>query len=705
MEKQYYIGVDIGGTFTDAVAVDETGAIWLAKALSTPSDLSMGVVNCLDQLAEQAGVSVEELLKDAVKVAHGTTATVNAMVQRRGARTGLITTRGFKDHLVMMKASRGTGLPEVEKTRFSRVTKPEPLVPLSLTEEVTERVDYRGRVVVPLDEEDARRAIRVLLDKGVEAIAVSLLWSFMNTDHERRIRKLVLDMAPNLHVSVGSDLVPVMGEYERTNTTVTNSFLGPILSTYVNMLQSKLAEKGFGHPVLLMQSDGGLIPGEKAPETAVTTLLSGLAAGVIGAKYLGECLGHQDLITIDMGGTSFEVGIVFQGQPVLSTYPLAPRMGPYITRWRLAVPSIDITAIGAGGGSIAWLDKGVLRVGPTSAGADPGPACYDRGGTEPTVTDAFLILGYLNPQYLLGGRMKISREKAESAIQEKIAGPLGIDVVSASRGIYEITTSHMADLMRKVTVERGHDPRQFALMAFGGMGPMHSCVLGEQLGVSKIIIPGAGLAQAHSAFGLEISDLKSSQALTDHLLEPIDVQRANENLGRVESAAIDCVRQWGVRDEDVVISRSIDMRFRRQTHEVEVPVDRGELTSEAVEPLFQRFESQYEMLYGEGAAFREAGIELVTFRASATGVTPKVALKGYPRDGSDPSAALRDTRPVFFDKYGDFVPTRVFDGHKLHAGNIVDGPAVIEYAGTTVVVHPDKRARLDEYLNLIFGEE
>lgn len=300
--------------------------------------------------------------------------------------------------------------------------------------------------------------------------------------------------------------------------------------------------------------------------------------------------------------------------------------------------------------------------------------------------------------------MRISKEKAELAIKKRIADPLKIDVVSAARGIYEVTVSQMADLMRKVTVERGHDPRQFVLIAFGGMGPMHCCVLGDQLGVSKIIVPGAGLATAHSAFGLEISDMKSSHALTDHIVEPIDVQRVNENLRRLENAAVDSVRQWGAKDDDILISRSIDMRFRRQTHEVEVPVDDGQLTPESIEALSQRFVTQYEMLYGEGAAFREAGIELVTFRASAVGVMPKVALKSFPEDGKDPSPALKGTRPIFFDKHGDFVSTRVFDGDRLQAGNIVEGPAVVEYVGTTVVVHPGKRAKLDEYLNVVFGE-
>lgn len=703
MGKAYYIGVDTGGTFTDAVCADGEGNMWVAKTPSTPQDLSVGVMDCLQLLAEQAGVSLETLLSQAQKLAHGTTASVNAMVQRRGAKTGLITTRGFKDHLVMMKGSRGTGLPEAERARFSRVRKPEPLVPLSLTEEVTERVDYLGRVVVALDVEDARRAIRDLLDKGVEAIAVSFLWSFRNPEHERQVRRLVLDVAPSMQVSLGSALAPVLGEYERTNTTVTNAFLAPILARYMHSLQARLEEKGFQHPVLLMQSEGGLVPGTEAPQVAVTSLLSGLAAGVIGAQHLGELLGHRNIITMDMGGTSFEVGMIFQGAPLLSSYPLAPRMGPYITRWRLAVPSIDITAIGAGGGSIAWLDGAALRVGPVSAGADPGPACYERGGTEPTVTDAFLLLGYLNPEYFLGGKMKVSSERAAVALRERIADPLGTDVVTAARGIYEVVVSQMADLMRKVTVERGYDPRRFVLVAFGGLGPMHCGVLGTQLGVSKIIIPGGGLATAHSAFGLELADFKCSHALTVHMILPIEAQRVDENLKRVEGAALESLLKWGSAKEVVAVFRSVDMRYRRQTHEVTVPVGNGRFGPQDLESLYQRFEAQYEVLYGEGSAYQEAGVELVTFRATAIGRMPKVDLKRFSGGAQDPAGALKSTRPVFFQEYAGFASTRVFHGNRLRAGNIVEGPAVIEYAGTTVVVQPGHKASLDEYMNLVVG--
>ncbi|MDP6495289.1 MAG: hydantoinase/oxoprolinase family protein, partial [Dehalococcoidia bacterium] len=494
-------------------------------------------MNAVELIAESAGVSPGELLGNTQKVAHGTTATVNAMVQRRGAKTGLITTKGFKDHLIIMKAGRGVGVPDAEKARFSRALKPGPLVPDTLTEEVRERIDYAGRVLSPLDEGDVRLAIQRLLDKGVKAIAISLLWSFRNPEHELYIRDLVREMAPHITVSTGSELVPVMGEYERTTTAVINAYLGPILARYVHSLQGTLDARGFRFPMLLMQSDGGLIPGNATPQRAVTTVLSGLAAGVLGARQIGQTLNCPNIITIDMGGTSFEVGMVHQGNPVIENFPLTPRLAPYMARWRIAAPAIDITAIGAGGGSIARVENGLLKVGPVSAGAAPGPACYNRRGTEPTVTDAFLVLGYLNPNNFLGGRMRVDKERSIRAIKEKVADPLGEDVITAASGIYRVVINHMADLIRKVTIEQGHDPREFVMVAFGGCGPMHCGILGNELGVSKVIVPGSGLATALSAYGLMISDMKSTIALTKSLSEPFNEADVRQHLREVTEKA------------------------------------------------------------------------------------------------------------------------------------------------------------------------
>jgi len=701
VEKAYWIGVDTGGTFTDALAIDLSGKLHLAKTPSTPKDLSVGIMNAMQLLAESARIPVERLLAATTKFAHGTTATVNAMVQRKGAKVGLITTRGFRDHLILMKAARGVGVPDGERVRFSRAVKPEPIVPYALTEEVTERVDYAGRVVIPLDEADVRRAIDSLLGQGVEAIAISLLWSFRNPAHEQRIRAVVAERAPRLSVSMGSGLVPVIGEYERTTTAVINAYLGPVLDRYVHALQDSLEGLGFKHPMLLMQSDAHLVPGSAAPKTAVTTMLSGLAAGVLGARHCGAALGFPNLITIDMGGTSFEVSLVHRGEPVMENFPLTPRLAPFESRWRIAAPSIDITAIGAGGGSIARVVDGVLKVGPDSAGAEPGPACYGRGGTQPTVTDAFLALGYLNPENFLGGRMKVDKNLSIAAVEEHVARPLRISVAEAAEGIFRVLISHMADLIHKVTIERGYDVRDFAMMAFGGCGPIHAGVLGQEIGVPKVVIPGAGMATALSAFGLMSSDLRHTVAQSRALAEPIKVEDVAAALGDVKLRATRTVREWGVADGDILVACSIDMRFIGQVHSVNVKVPSDVSTQADVEVIYERFIAAYERFFGPGTAHRAAGIEMVTFRAEATGQMTKPE---FPKSPGRTRQALapKARRTVHFNgAANEDVP--IYAGIDLMSGDSIPGPAVVEYDGNTMVVHPGHTLAVDEFGNLVFA--
>jgi N-methylhydantoinase A len=701
VEQTYWIGVDTGGTFTDALAIDSSGTLHLAKTPSTPNDLSVGIMTAMSLLAESAGIPAQGLLATTTKFAHGTTATVNAMVQRRGAKVGLITTRGFRDHLILMKAARGVGVPDGERVRFSRAVKPEPLVPYALTEEVTERVDYAGRVVIPLNDDDVHRAVDRLLDQDVEAIAISLLWSFRNPAHEQRIRAIIAEKAPKLSVSMGSGLVPVIGEYERTTTAVINAYLGPVLDRYVHSLQDSLESSGFRHPMLLMQSDGGLVPGSAAPKTAVTTMLSGLAAGVLGARHCGAALGYPNLITIDMGGTSFEVSLVHRGEPVMENFPLTPRLAPFESRWRIAAPTIDITAIGAGGGSIARVVDGVLKVGPESAGAEPGPACYGRGGIRATVTDAFLVLGYLNPANFLGGRMKVDKQLSVAAVEEHVARPLGISVTEAAHGIFRVVISHMADLIHKVTIERGYDVRDFAMMAFGGGGPIHAGVLGQEIGVPKVIIPGAGMATALSAFGLMSSDLRHTVAQSRTLAEPIKFEDVAAALDDVKDRAAMTVRGWGVADSEILLACSIDMRFIGQVHSVNVKVPSEVRTAADVEAIFDRFVAAYERFFGSGTAHRAAGIEMATFRAEATGQMTK---PDFPRAPVRARATLvpKARRTVYFDgKAGEEVP--IYAGNDLMSGDRISGPAVVEYAGNTVVVHPSQTVAVDNFGNLEFA--
>jgi N-methylhydantoinase A len=709
----WIIGVDIGGTFTDATAIDADGSLYTAKALTTPSDPVEGVLAAVEELAAVVRLSAEELLAATTKFAHGTTATVNAMVQRRGAKTGLITTKGFRDHLVVMNAQRGRGLPKFERRDLARVRKPEPLVPLELTRDVTERVDYAGLVVVPLNETEGRRAVQELLEAGIETLTVSLLWSFKNPAHEQRLREITRELAPELFVTLSSELAPVIGEYERTFTAVANSFLAPSLSRYVESLQRRLGERGLRYPVLLMQSFGGLIPATEAPKQAITTLVSGLAGGVIGAQHVGEMLGLRNLITADMGGTSFEVGMVHDGQPLIESHPFAPRLGPYIGRWTLSVPTLDITAIGSGGGSIAWVDDGVLKVGPLSAQAVPGPACYGRGGTQPTVTDADLALGFLNPGGLLGGSLQPDRGLAEAAIREYVAEPLGLNVEDAALGIVEVANSQMADLMRKLTVERGYDPREFTLVAFGGAGPVHIGAFGPRMGITRMLVPGRGLASAFSALGIAMADVRRSYSLSSFMQEPFDLSALSAVMEELESQGRRSLDEWGIAPYQMRFRRAADMRFTGQAHTVTVPWPSGAVDLAAIQAAFVR---AYEASYGVNTAHPEAGSEITTFRLEAIGDVAKPVLRmdrgsdlrRAPEGGKGETLTLalsqgeRGSRRVRFA--GGEVDAAVFDGDELVVGECLEGPAVVDYPGTTVVVYPGQRASVDRLLNIVLEQ-
>lgn len=439
----YMVGVDSGGTFTDSVVVDSQGRITIGKAPSTPHDFSAGVLDSLANAAGTLGITLQTLLQETEVFAHGTTVTTNALLTRNGVKTGLITTKGFEDTILIGRVhQKVAGLSEREIIHAARLDKADPIVPKPLIKGITERVDYQGRVLVPLNREEARAAVAALVADGVEAIAVCFLWSFMNPNHEQEVVKMVSEAHPHIFVTASSDLVPQMGEYERTATTALNCYLGPVVHSYIQALNHKLQEQGLRCPLLVMQSTGGVLPAEEIGERAVNTLSSGPVGGTTGARFLGNILGYDNIICTDVGGTSFDVGLIVGGQTEYAREPVA---GKYHT----SVPMVAISSIGTGGGSVAWIEPitSVLRVGPQSAGAVPGPVCYDRGGDQPTVTDAGVILGYINPDYFLGGRMKLNRDKALSVTKERVADPLGMDVYQAAAGIYRISNSQLADLV------------------------------------------------------------------------------------------------------------------------------------------------------------------------------------------------------------------------------------------------------------------
>jgi len=688
-----YIGTDIGGTFTDLVLMTDNGDVQIFKALTTPDDRTRGVLDAMNIAAEASGLSPSELVARLRYFSHGTTAATNAFIERKGALTGLLTTRGFEDTLRIQRAMSGwVGLPIHEISHFSKRHPPTPIVPQALTIGIAERVDYKGMVIVPLDEEQARGAIQTLIDQGVESVAISLLWSFRNPAHERRLAELVREMAPEIFVTISSELVPIIGEYERTSTTAINAYLGPVIHRYINGLERAVRDHGFGGPISIMESGGGVLPASEAAFQAANLLTSGPAGGVLASQKLGDLLGYQNVLTADMGGTSFDVGLIVDGLPLLETVREEGR-------YHVALPSIKVTAIGAGGGSIARVRDGHLTVGPESAGSTPGPACYGRGGTEPTITDADVVLGIVDAKYFLGGKMALDIEAAHEAVRRFVAEPLGLSVAEAAAGIREVANNQMADLLRRVTLRAGYDPRDFVLMAYGGAGATHAHQYAEVAGISTIVVPKTG--PAHSAFGTVTGDRHRSFSLaigqhaparfkraSDH----IDLARINDGFAELEAKAVAAL------GEKAALHRFVGMRFRQQVHEIGVEVGSGELVAADIDTLVDRFEVQYERIYGKNTALRISGVEFTVIRVEATSPVIRPHAKEDRAEGH--SNAPAGTRPVYFYGQG-FVDTPIYRIADVGPGYPISGPAIIERPDTTIVVGPGQAAEMEKYGNII----
>jgi N-methylhydantoinase A len=692
----YVVGVDIGGTFTDCVVVDEAGTVTIGKSLSTPADFSRGALDAAADAAKRLGLkSVNQLLASTRLFFHACTIGDNTLITRAGAKTGLIMTKGFGDSLHMMRGKVAEGLTENEIAHRSALDKPEPFVPRKLVEEVSERVDYKGTVLIRLNVQEAEQAIERLASKGVESVAVCFLWSIMNDAHEKQLAEILRKKYPDLFFSLSSEVAPYLGEYERTATTVFNAYIGPKISSYLQNLQSTLKTKGLRREPLIMQAYGGVLGIDATCQNAVGIIESGPAAGVVGTRFLGEHIGERNILATDMGGTTFKVSVVRDGV-------IERDYKPVILRYNILSTKIWVESIGAGGGSIAWIDPetGLLKVGPRGAGALPGPVCYGVGGEEPTVSDADLILGYLNPGYFLGGRMKLDKEKTLVAIREKVAKPLKMSEVDAASAIYRIANSHMSDLIRKATVEKGHDPRRFVLFAFGGAGPVHASRYAAELGIRQVVIPLT--ASVHGATGLISSDLVYEYGKSDHVVVPVKIDHVNDNFSTLLAKALNDLRAAGFSESEIQVMRSVDMRYRYQVHELNVPFAAGmsAITEQDMEDLYGRFDDLYEKAFGQGSGYREAGKEILTFRLTATGLLKKPDIKREAGKSSTREQALKGHRDVYFEEERKFIPTRVYDFEKMQPGIAFPGPAIIETPVTTVVVNPNDRAAMDEFRNI-----
>ena len=693
----YVIGVDVGGTFTDAVLDDDAGTIVAAKAPSTPPDYSQGVMDVLAVLAEQLGETLPEMLAKTHHIAHGTTSSLNALVMGNVPEVGFLTTVGHRDSIYIMNVEgRYLGSSPDQLQNVLGQSKSHGLLPKRLALEVVERVDRDGNVVVPLDEESVRRAVRSLVDQGVNAIAVSLLWSFRNDAHEQRIREIVHEIAPDLFVALSSEVSPRIREFARSSTTVMSAQIAPGLRDYLGSLQSRLTDQGLTGPLLVMQSNGGAIAADQAPASAISTVGSVLTGGVIGAVSLGQQLGHRNIISTDVGGTTFLVGLVVEGEPVRASSTI-------INHHPINVPTLEVHAIGSGGGAIAWIDQGGnLQVGPRSAQSVPGPACYGAGGTEPTNTDANLVLGIIPESGLLGGRKALSLDAAREAIRTRIAEPLGLSVEDAAAAIYAVQNAQTGDLLRKTVVEAGHDPRNFVLYAFGGAGPAYCAAYAAEVGVAEVIVPLGQVASAFSAYGLASSDVVLASELSDPGPMPFDGARAAANFAQLEERVNAAINRQGLTYERVDLVRTLDMRFTAQLAEIEVDVPDGPLDDGAMVLVAQAFEKRYAELYGEGTGFSAAGVQAITFRVRGTGVLPfSPELPELAKaDGTDPSAALVATRPVCLDVRAGYVDTSVYDYRALRAGHVITGPAIVEVPTTTVVVPGGCTGTVDHLGNL-----
>jgi N-methylhydantoinase A len=698
------IAVDVGGTFTDCVTLGDRGTRIDTKALTTPDDPSRGVFDCLLLAAADAGVSLEELVGRTRAFVHGTTVGTNALVERRGARTGLLMTRGHEETLLIGRVrQKVSGLSERDKSHVTHLRKAHPPIvhPLDVRP-VTERVDAAGQVVVPLDLAAATVALDELVERGIESLAVVLLWSFVNREHEDRLAELVTARHPGLYVVTSSDIAPVLGEYERCVSTVMNAYLGPVVSGYLSTLETELKRLGLPGSLLVMQANGGVTSVAGVRGRPLLTVDSGPAGGVLGGAHQARGSDFPDVICADVGGTTFDVGLVHGGQVQMDQTPV-------VDQYEYALPKVYVKSIGAGGGSIAWLDPaGSLRVGPMSAGSAPGPACYGHGGLRPTVTDAHVVLGYLDPEFALGGQVRLDTEAAHKAIAT-LAEPLGMSVPEVAGAIAAVANAQMADLVRRVTVERGLDPRDFAIFAYGGAGPVFAAFLAQQIGSSFAYVPDE--SGVFSAFGMLTTDPVVEEQLTALMRLPLDdgdqarLDRIYEDLDERVRARFAAA---GFDHDAVTVRRSAAMRFSMQVHEleVEVPSDRV-LDADAAGAVEQRFRELYERTYGAGSALPGARVELARFASTGTIALGQVATlpRATPAAPAEPAGPA--TREALFDLATGFVPAAVYRGESLAPGQVLAGPAIVQRTVDTVVVPPGAAARVDGAGGLVirWGED
>lgn len=693
---EYVIGVDVGGTCTDCVILDERGEITVSKTFSSPPDFSQGVVDAVALGAQELGMDLSDLLASTRLFLHATTIAENAIFTGDLAEGGLLTTRGFEDTLGLMRGgyAQWAGRSEDEIKNIPYVHRPPSLIPIDLITGIKERVDSRGEILVKANEDEIAAAVQQLVEDGAEALGVSFLWGFANPGNELTASNVIKNNFPDMFMTLSHEVAPVMGEFERTQTVALNVRLGPAVSRYLERLQERLQESGHGGSVLVMQAYGGLLGADAAAQKPVGIIESGPVSGLVGSKALGQVLGYMNILGVDMGGTTFKAGVIQEG---LIDYAREPMVAQY----HYASPKMNIESIGLAGGSIISLDPetGAPRIGPNSAGAHPGPICYDHGGEEPTITDVDLLLGYLDQRFFLGGREPLNEEKARQLFKAKIADPLGMEVVEAAGEVYRLANSIIYDMLHKLTVERGLDPRSYVVFSSGGTAAMHVGMFAPELNVERIVIPHS--ASVHGALGLVTSDIAYEEQINRPLKVPADPDMINQIFMELVERVRENLHADGFADEDMLISRAIEMRYRRQVHVVTTPIEKeGPLTEDDLETAINHFDKLYEERFGKGSGYREAGIEMVNFRVRGMGLLHKPQLTGRERGEATTTPEHQETRNAYFGSVRHVQEARCYDFERLAPGNEIEGPAIIWTRITTIVVNPGQTATCDQYKNV-----
>lgn len=673
----YRVSMDIGGTFTDFVVYDEQrDHAFTGKVLSTPDDPARGVITGLTDLIDNPG--------EITFLVHGTTVGLNAFLERRGTRVLLVTTEGFRDVYLIARGDR-------KKLFALQYRKPKPLIPLGDVHTVRERVRWDGTVEEPLQEEDFDAIVEKVRVEGIDSVAVCFLHAYVNPEHEVKAREILKERVPELSVSLSHEVAREWREYERTSSSVLNAYIAPPVERYLEKLDGQLREQGVRTKLHVMQSNGGVMTAPAARELPIQTLLSGPVGGTIGGGAMGEASNRSNLLCVDMGGTSFDASLIVEGQPSVSTET-------YLEGLPVLMSLVDIHTIGAGGGSIAYLEAGALRVGPESAGADPGPACYGRGGTQPTVTDANLFMGRMDPEYFLGGHMRLDTEAAEAAISG-VAKELNLSTEALAEGILAIANAKMAEAMRTITIEQGIDPREFSLVAFGGAGPMHAVALAQELEIKEVIVPWA--PGTFSAWGMLQTDIRHDVAQTFYRAMDSSVSGELEvSYAELEEQAREVLRNEDVPEARMEMVRTADMRYVGQEYfvNVELPTN-GRFTDETLDLFADRFHAAYKTRYGHSTP--GAPIEFVNLRIAALGELDR-RTAGF-RLGNEYKLPESQTREVIFE--GEKLPTRIYMRYELPVGQTISGPLVIEEETATTVVPPRWDARVDELGNVIITRE